>query len=118
MDSCLTRLPKVIKQSAASGVILTFLGPALCLACMAMQAQNRSQEIPEFYRQYVRRENVDTSARAELRNGLKVIVEEYAVRPVAAVTMVVGDGVCRRRRFQHRSRLRAGLVDSPALGAG
>ena len=92
MDSCLTRLPKVIKQSAASGVILTFLGPALCLACMAMQAQNRSQEIPEFYRQYVRRENVDTSARAELRNGLKVIVEEYAVRPVAAVTMVVGTG--------------------------
>ena len=92
MDSCLTRLPKVIKQSAASGVIITFLGPALCLASMAMPAQNRSQAIPEFYRQYVRRENVGTSARAELRNGLKVIVEEYAVRPVAAVTMVVGTG--------------------------
>ena len=92
MDSCLTRIPKVIKQSAARGAIFAFLGLPLFVASPAMPAQNRSQAIPDFYRQYVRRENVGTSARAELRNGLMVVVEEYAVRPVAAVTVVVGTG--------------------------
>ena len=88
MDPC----PTLIKKRAASGALLILLGPALCLDSEAMQSPNHRPEIPDFYRQYVRRENVGTSARAELRNGLKVIVEEYAVRPVAAVTVVVGTG--------------------------
>ena len=92
MDSCLTCIPTVIKRRAASGAIFTFLGLAPFVTSLAMPSQNHSQEIPDFYRQYVRRENVGTSTRAELRNGLKVIVEEYAVRPIAAVTLVVGTG--------------------------
>ena len=92
MDPCRTRLPTLIKKMAASGAFLVFLGPVLFPESRAMPSSNHSQEIPDFYRQYVRRENVGTSARAELRNGLKVIVEEYAVRPVAAVSLVVGTG--------------------------
>ena len=92
MDPCRTRIPALIKKVVASGALLIFLGPVLCLDSRAMGSSNQGQEIPDFYRQFVRRENVGTSARAELRNGLKVIVEEYAVRPVAAVTVVVGTG--------------------------
>ena len=88
MDPRLT----LIKKMAASGTFLIFLGSVLCLDSRAMQSSHHKQEIPDFYRQYVRRENVGTSVRAELRNGLEVIVEEYAVRPVAAVTVVVGTG--------------------------
>ena len=92
MDHCPTRIPTLIKKMTASGALFLFLGPVLCLDSRAMSPSNHRQDLPEFYRQYVRRENVGTSARAELRNGLKVIVEEYAVRPVAAVTVVFGTG--------------------------
>ncbi len=92
MDSCLTRIPGVIRNSAVSGAILTLLGSPLSVGFSAPPPQHRIQDIPDFYRQYVSRENVGTSARAELPNGLRVIVEEYAVRPVAAVTMVLGTG--------------------------
>ena len=92
MDSCLTSIPELIKQRILGGLVLAPVLVFIATDTWAQTSRAHNQRIPDFYGQYVRRENVGTSARAQLRNGLRVIVEEYASRPISAVTMVVGTG--------------------------
>ncbi len=92
MVSCLTRIPTSIKRSIATGPVLALLAVTVATDSAAQKPRTQGQRVPDFYRQYVRRENIGTSARARLGNGLRVIVEEYGARPISAVTMVIGTG--------------------------
>ncbi len=69
--------------------ILTFLIPLILTANGHKLDQNK---IPKYYSQYTLRENEGSSSRAQLRNGIRVIVEEYSPRPISAVTMVIETG--------------------------
>ncbi len=101
--------------------------PLACLLMVAtvagsLPAQRRSRRaLPQHYRFLQEKEDTETTARAVLRNGLTVLVEERAGLPLAAVVSYVADDSSlaspARSRLWKVSRQAARAADAPGRTA-